>query len=174
MRGEEEEKKKDVYTIRGLDPELYELFSRRARELGINVGRLMNEAMRILLALTEISVETGKILFKKAGEAGEKLAKLTLEVADTDKVKKALESADIIRNIEELRVSRKDLEALDKPIIFANLKKLVFEDDVDEKLIMEKVASIKLVDEVIVPAHVPKLAVARKCSMVKRILSKEE
>ncbi len=62
--------------------------------------------MRILLALTETSIGNREDIVQEKQRLGKKLAKLTLKVADTDKVKKALESADAIKNNEELRVQK--------------------------------------------------------------------
>ncbi len=62
--------------------------------------------MRILLALTETSIGNREDIVQEKQRLGKKLTKLTLKVADTDEVEKALESADAIKNNEELRVQK--------------------------------------------------------------------
>ncbi len=153
---------KKVFTIRGLDPELYERFARTARDLGTSVGELMNEAMRVLLSLIVVGKEFGK--------AGTTLLRAPVEAAKN--VISKVKDFEVISNIGELTVSKNDLEALEKPVLFVNIRRLIFEDDVSWELIDAKIKGVKLVDEVILPKHIPKLSFAKKCSMVKKITIK--
>ncbi len=158
-----EERSKRVFSIRGLDPEVYDRFAKVARELGVSVGELMNEAMRFMLSLVSLGT--------LAGVEGVKL--LMKSLRGIKEVAKSLGNVEVISGLDELEVSKEDLESIDKPVIFMNIKKLVFKEGIDRGLIESKVRGIKLVDEVVVPKSIPKLVVARKCSMVKRIVSSE-
>ena len=168
---EEKEKRKEVFSIRGLDPELYDRFSRKASELRISVGELMNQAMRTMLSIIEVGASAGKLLGESIGRAGATVAKAPLEIMKP-LIKKPVE-AEVITGVTELSVSRRDLEAIKKPVVFTNICKLEFEDDVTLDVFEEKVESIKLVDELVLPKHIPKLLAARKCYMVKRIVYRE-
>ncbi len=152
-----------IYTIRGLDPELYGKFSRIAKEIGKNVGELMNEAMKTLITAVEIGKEVGK--------AGIKATVTTVREA-SEAVKEAA-NVEVISGVEELEVGKEDLEALQKPAIFTGMRRLEFSDNVSWDLINEKVKAIKLVDEVVVPKHIPRILIAKKCSLVKRIRVRE-
>ncbi len=158
-----EEKSKRVFSIRGLDPEIYDRFAKVARELGVSVGELMNEAMRFMLSL----VSVGTV----AGVEGIKL--LMKSLRGVKGIHESLGNVEVISGLDELEVSREDLESIDKPVIFMNIKKLVFKEGIDRELIESKVRGIKLVDEVVVPKSIPKLIVARKCSMVRKLVSSE-
>lgn len=158
-----EEKSKRVFSIRGLDPEIYDRFAKVARELGVSVGELMNEAMRFMLSL----VSVGTV----AGVEGIKL--LMKSLRGVKGIHESLGNVEVISGLDELEVSREDLESIDKPVIFMNIKKLVFKEGIDRGLIESKVRGIKLIDEVVVPKSIPKLIVARKCSMVRKLVSSE-
>jgi len=163
-----EERREKAYTIRGIDPKVYEAFSKMAKDLNTSIGRLLNEAMRMMLALVAVG-----------GDVGAKLGKLSASVLkeSAEMIRSAMPlqgtEAEVITGVKELEVSRADLENVEKPVVFVNLNRLVFSDDVTWDLIEKKVDSIKLVDEVVVPKHIPKLLLARKCSMVGRITVKE-
>ncbi len=170
MVGEEkDEKDKErpyrtrIYTIRGLDPELYEKFSKIAKEIGTNIGALMNEAMKNVIALIEVGKDVGKT----------GLVIATAPIKAAKEASKEIKDFEVISGVSELEVSKDDLEALDKPVVFTNMSKLVFADDVTWEVIERKVRAIKLVDEVVIPKHIPKLQLVKRCSMVKRIVIKE-
>ena len=169
---EGKEEKKKIFTIRGLDPDLYERFTQTAKSLGVSVGELMNEAMKTILTLITIGKEVG-------GKAGKKLGKTAATIISVplDTVKafiEGLKDFEVISSIGELSISRTDLESLEKPVIFANIRKIVFEDDVDWGLVDSKVKGIKLVDEVVLPRNIPKLLFAKKCFMIKKLVTKKE
>ncbi len=161
-----EEKKERAYTIRGIDPNVYENFSKIARDLNVSIGRLLNEAMRLMITLVEVGGGIGARL----GKIGVDMIK---ESANILKSSIPEPKADVITGVKEIEVSRRDLEGLEKPVVFININKLMFSDDVTWELLDKKVESIKLVEEVVVPKHIPKLLLARKCSMVGRISVRE-
>ena len=167
--GQEEEKEKGrTYTIRGLDPELYERFSRTAKELGVTVGDLMNTAMSNLLVTLEASKDVGQRLSDALSRV---LAKL--KEAQTSAVKSVVSAVadfDLITGIDELTVTKADLQAAERPIVFSNIKRLVFAQDVDWETLSSKVRSIKMVNEVVVPKGIPVLQLAKRCQFVRRIV----
>ncbi|ABN69216.1 conserved hypothetical protein [Staphylothermus marinus F1] len=163
---------KKTYTIRGLDPELYKTFSETAKKLGLSVGEFMNEAMRALLTTISFTGEVGQKIGKEASKLLSEFIK-----SSRKSLKEAVESVKntiVISGIEELDISRNDLEDIDKQVVLVNIKKLYISDDVDWKLLDEKIKSIKMVNEISIPNHIPKLLFAKKCFMVKRIIVRSE
>jgi hypothetical protein len=157
-----EEKNKKIYTIRGIDPKTYEAFTKLAKELNINLGKLVSEAMRLTLAITETT-------WKKSIK---KLLELTGNITRGFQEEPSNENLTIVTGIKEMEVTRKDLETVEKPIVFLNMRRLEFADDVTWALLDEKVKQIKLVETLVVPEHIPKLKIAGKCLMVDRIISR--
>ncbi len=158
-----EEDKKKVYTIRGIDPKTYEAFTRLARELNMNLGKLVSEAMRLTLTITEA---TGKKSLRK-------ILELTSGITRGAASREEEDDVEIITGVKELEVTREDLESMEKPIVFLNMRKLEFADDVTWELIDKKVRQIKLVENLVVPKHIPKLKIAGKCLMVERITTRD-
>ncbi len=167
QEGQEGSREK-VYTIRGLDSDLYERFTKTAKELGVTVGDLMNMAMSNLLVTLEASKDSAQKLSNAISKLTEKLKAAQSSAFRT--VISSIADFDLISDIDELTVTRADLESLDKPVVFSNIKRLVFANDVDWNLINSKVRSIKVVNELVVPKGVPVLQLAKKCQLVKRIV----
>ncbi|AFZ71272.1 hypothetical protein Calag_1574 [Caldisphaera lagunensis DSM 15908] len=163
----EEKKQEKTYTIRGLNEDLYESFTKAAKEMGTTVGELMNQAMSQFLVTLEAGKDVGKKISEKASKASSTLVK-----GPFDAFKQLLSyigEFDIVSNITELTVTKQDLENSEKPIVFSNIKKLVFSPDIDINTFNTKVRSIKVVDEVVVPSTLPLIPVAKKCQLVKKI-----
>ncbi len=162
-----EEKREKTYTIRGIDPEVYEAFSRVAKNMNVSIGKLLNEAMKMMISLISVGSDIGI----KLGKLGATVLK-----ESTNIIKSTLPTpdVDVITGIKELEVSRTDLESTEKPVMFLNIDKLIFKDDVDWDLIERKVRGIRLVDELVVPEHIPKLLLAKKCSMVGKIVTRSK
>ena len=158
-----EEDQKKVYTIRGIDPKTYEAFTRLARELNVNLGKLVSEAMRLTLTITEA---TGKKSLKK-------ILELTSSITRGATSGEQGEDVEIITGVKELEVTREDLESMEKPVVFLNMRKLEFADDITWELIDRKVRQIKLVENLVVPKNIPKLKIAGKCLMVERITTRD-
>ncbi|MGC9072289.1 MAG: hypothetical protein ACP5HK_06325 [Acidilobus sp.] len=167
-QGEGEEKGK-VYTIRGLDPEIYERFSKTAKELGVTVGDLMNMAMSNLLVTLEASKDVGQKLSDTLSRLLDRLKAAQSSAVRT--VVSAVADFDLVSDIDELTVTKADLQAADKPIVFSNIKRLVFAADVDWDTLSSKVRSIKVVNELVVPKGIPVLQLAKRCQLVKRIVA---
>jgi len=166
--GQEKEEKGKVYTIRGLDPELYERFSRTAKELGVTVGDLMNMAMSNLLVTLEASKDVGQRVSSVLSRILDKIKEAQAAAMRT--VVGAVADFDLISDIDELTVTKADLQAAERPIVFSNIKRLVFAPDVDWETLNSKVRSIKVVNELVVPKGVPVLQLARKCQLVRKIV----
>lgn len=152
-KGKEE---KTSITIRGVDKDLYNRLSILARETGKTIGELVNESMRLMLSFTDS-------LGKTITSFGESLREGWREARD-----KYLE----ISLLDELVVTRKDLEELDKPVIFKNVKRIVISDDIPYELFEEKVREIIMCKEVIIPRSYPKLKVARRIRLGGKIISR--
>jgi len=152
------EKEKTV-TIRGVDRELYAKALALAKELGKSAGEMINEALRLLLTQTMAAATA----LTKAAHAGRELIEGVKEVAGAEHV---------VSGVGELVVKKADLEAIDKPVVFKGIRRLVFEDDVDYSLFEGKVRSIVMCDEVLVPKAYPKLKVAEKCRMIGKLAEK--
>ena len=156
MSGEEKEK---TVTIRGVDRELYSRALALAREVGKSAGEMINEALRLLLSHTMAAATA----ITRAAEAGREIIQGVKEVAAAEHV---------VSGVGELVVRRADLEAVEKPVVFRGIKRLVFDEDVDYELFNSKVRAIVMCDEVQVPKAYPKLKVAEKCRMVGKLVEK--
>lgn len=160
--GPEGEKK--TVTIRGIDKELYERILVLARETGKTVGEIINEAMRLLLTLGPMAIRaTAKVAESVVSSTKALLGELAEEPKDVVE----------ITGLEVLEISKQDLESIEKPVIFKDIKKLVIGSDVPFELFNSKVKGIVLCGEVLIPKTYPKLLVATKCKLVKRIAYSE-
>lgn len=74
-----------------------------------------------------------------------------------------------IENIKEVNASKKDLESLEKPVIFQNINKLTFSDDVDWPTFRDYVEEIKNVKELNVPNKLTELQILAKSKSVSKI-----
>jgi len=79
------------------------------------------------------------------------------------RAQKPEESEHTISALEELRVSKKDLEDGSIGVNFFEIQKLIFEDDVDIDTFEKFVESIFECDEVDLPGQLPKLRALEKC-----------
>lgn len=76
-----------------------------------------------------------------------------------------------IWNIENLVVSRNDLESIDGAVVICNIENLVFEPDVDWPLIKERVQSIENVERLVIPKGVSKFQMLTRVKNVETIVS---
>jgi hypothetical protein len=155
--GGEEEKK--TVTIRGIDKKLYEMATETARKTGKTVGEVVNESLRLFF------VATGKIT-ELADEAAARIA--GLKESFESGLKESKGEVQVISNVDELAISRAELESLGKRVSFQNIKRLVLED-LTEDDVEKHVHSIINVDELVVPKGVNKLKVLAKCKLVRKI-----
>ncbi len=152
-----------MVAIRGIDRRLYGKLASLAKDSGKTIGEIMNEAMRIFLVTTQKVAETGASIARTLlEETGKGMREGVRE-----------EGVEEIGNLEELEVTRKDLEGVEK-VAFKNIKTLRFSSDIPYEMFEEKVVAIVLCDRVIVPKSFPKLKVARKLRYCKKIEQEEE
>ncbi len=161
MSGEAGRKK--TITIRGIDENLYERLTVLARETGRTIGELINEGMRVLLSIASPLARTTQKAIERVSSVGKVVA---------EGVETGLGEIREISNIDELIISKEDLEDIDQPVVFKNIKKLKFEDNVTYELIEAKVKGIILCDEIIIPKTIPKLKLLSKCKLIRRIIVK--
>jgi len=147
----EEGERRRIVSIRGVDRRLYEEIAVLARETGRTIGEVLNEAMRMFLA------------------ASGRIADISRAFAEG--VKEGSEGAVEIGSLDEIEISRRDLEAVEKPVVLRNIRRVVIADDVPYELFESKVRGVIMVDELVVPRSYPKLLVARKCRYVKKIVT---
>ena len=157
---EEGRGEKTQVTIKGVDKELYERAVQTARELGMTIGELVNRSLKAFLTLTDTAGKAVTSLTQTVTESGRALV---------EGVRQGAQGVKTISNIDELTISKSDLESLDTPVSFRGIKRLVFTDDVTWDLFNSKVASIILCDEVVLPKSVPKLRALEKMRFVKRV-----
>ena len=80
-----------------------------------------------------------------------------------------------IENIdEELIVSKKELESLLKPVIFKNISKLTFTEDVDAPTFIAYVEKMQNIEELKVPDTLTKLLILAKSKHVGKIIKNSE
>jgi len=159
---EEEEKKKKIISIRGLDEKLYKQLLILSKEMGKTVGEVTNEAIKLYLAI----VRGSEIVARRIAKATSELARAFMEGLEKEKVR-------IIRYLDELSISKRDLEESDKPISFISVKKLKFEPDVNAETFTKHVDTIIFCDELLIPKSLPKTIVGSKCRFVKKITTYE-
>jgi len=147
MSSNTESSERKTVTIRGLSVDIYERISRLAREMGVTVGEIVNEALRRYITTLE-----------NVSRAIDNL------VRSGDVV--------VISGVSSLTVTKADLESLDKPVVFRDMDELVFADDVTNDLIKNKVAKIVNVNTVYVPKTVSTLLIASKSELVRKIVPK--
>jgi len=148
---EEKEERKKIISIRGIDTRLYEELGKIARELGKTVGEMINEAITLFITLKE-----------GLGVMGEAITQ------ELEKTKPT-----IIGDIEELKLTAKDLEETKGKIIIKNVKKLELTEDITPQQINEKIRKIIKVDELIIPKTIPKTQILTKAIYIKKITEKQ-
>ena len=152
--GVKDEQKKTV-VIRGVEEDIYRRISEFSKKTNKTVGEIATQAFKLYLALVEIG---GKIASHTIGALkgiGEKIEKAT--------------SMLVVRDLEELELTRRDLEEAGEPVVIIGVKKLTIGGGVDLNTFNEKVREIVDVDSLEIPDALPKLAVLSKCRFVKRI-----
>ncbi len=151
---ESRERSSGIKSIRGIDERLYEELSLMARETGRTVGELVNDAMRLFLSAAGKTSELGRHFIEGYKEAAKG------------------KNYEVVSGFEELEITDADLRNSARPVEFRNIKTVVFKN-VPYDLFKERVARVVLVDTLVIPKDYPKLEVARKCFLVKRIKTLE-
>lgn len=156
---EEKSRKSEVISIRGLDRDLYSRVVALAKELGKTTGELMNEAMRLYLLLTEHS----NTIMKNTSKTISGITKAFME---------GLKSKEVvtIKGLQEVRLSKEDLEKCGKKVMISTVAKVIFEPDIDAETFDKYIDSIISCTEVQVPDKIPKVLVYSKCKLVSRVV----
>ncbi|HDI74632.1 MAG: hypothetical protein DRJ52_04320 [Thermoprotei archaeon] len=145
------EPQKRPISVRGIDRSLYDEALKLAHQTGRTIGEVINEALKLLIAFYEGVSET-----------------VSLE----DKYKPP--NVTEITGIDELTVSKEDLESENRPVLFKNIKRLRFSENVPQDTFSSKVYLIVVCDEVVIPHTLSKLEVAKKCRFVKKLRYEDE
>jgi len=152
------ERRGKVTSIRGIDQTLYSRIVALAREMGKTVGEIMNEAMKFYLAMCELPSEVGKSLNETAKAFMEGLKEgTTIPIAD----------------LEEVHISKSDLEKLKRKVRIHFVNRVVFGNDIDEETFDKYISCISHCNEVVVPTSLPRLLVYSKCKRVSKIVFSE-
>jgi len=151
-----EKEERRVVTIRNIDEELYNKAMSLARSLGKTAGEIVNDALRLLVSSLETGAATAEIIGRSVGERVEEARQKLLSIIS-------------VGDLDELTVTNKDLKEIDKKIMFRNIGRLVFGEDVDPRVFEEKVAGIVYCDTLVIPENLPKLKVLSKARFIKKI-----
>jgi hypothetical protein len=76
-----------------------------------------------------------------------------------------------IWNLENLVVSRNDLESIDGQVVISNIERLTFEPDVDWPLIRDRIQAIENVEMLVIPKGVSKFQMLTRVKNVESITS---
>ncbi|MFW9769222.1 MAG: hypothetical protein ACFFF9_17330 [Candidatus Thorarchaeota archaeon] len=120
-------------TIRGIDSDVYSLFSAEARRRSVPIGELVTQVMRIFLE------ETSEKRFTVEG-------------------------------VDELTITRAELESVGGPIGFNGVKTLTISNDIDWELFDKYVDEIRKSKTVVIPKTLTKLQILTKCKDVDKIV----
>ncbi|HNU35012.1 MAG TPA: hypothetical protein PKJ15_00295 [Methanomassiliicoccales archaeon] len=74
-----------------------------------------------------------------------------------------------IGNLEDIAINRNDLESLDGAVILQNIERLTLEDDLDWKLVNERIRSIENVEMLVLPKGISKFQMLTKARNVEKI-----
>lgn len=122
-------------TIRGIDDEVYALFSAEARKKNIPIGDLVSQVLRIYL---EESTDFGHV----------------------------------IEGIDDLVITKDQLESVGEPISFLGIKSLAIDETVDYELFKKYVDEIRRCKTLTIPKSLTKFQVLTRCKNVSKIVEK--
>ncbi len=151
-------KRKDI-TIRGINSDLYDRAAEVARRTGKTIGDVINESLKLFLDLTEGLRTSLQPIVNGARQAGKVIETSLSSLAPV-----------MITGLNELEVSKEDLEQFGKRVIFSDIKRLYFTDDVDSDTLEKYVAMIRDCEEVRVPKGISKLLVLSKCRDIGKLI----
>jgi len=120
---------------------------------------VINESLKLFLDLTEGLRTSLQPIVNGAKEAGKMLEASMSTLAPV-----------MVAGLDELEISKEDLEQFGKRVIFSDIKKLYFADDVDSETLEKYVAMIRDCDEVRVPKGVSKLLVLSRCRDIGKLV----
>jgi len=155
-----EEREKKTIVVRGVEEETYRRIAELARRMNKTIGEIVNQAFRTYLSIMEVGGRVASQTLEAIRDIGETIR---------GNIARFVEVENVIRDFEELTISKSDLEYATQPLVFMNIGKLVFEDGISKELFKEKVGKIVNCDYVEVPSSIPKMLVASKCRLVKKL-----
>lgn len=135
-------------TIRGVDGGVYDKFSQVVQMAGLTMGeavtKMMGDVMRDFdEVFPDLSAESFRLMVSK------------------DKIS--------VQHHDALSVSRGDLEAADRSVVFQHIRRLTFEGDVTEEAFNTYVRSVQHCGTVRIPSVLPKLQIYAKIAFVDNI-----
>jgi|BEDMetMinimDraft_2_1075160.scaffolds.fasta_scaffold01002_8 hypothetical protein len=149
------EENKKTKTIRGVDQGLYNKILEVARSSGKTVGEIVNQSFKSFLELSN----TAKKTITGAIESGKTFI---------GGVKEGMGNIVLISDIEELTISKQELNEISKPIAIRNVKRLNI-SELSQEEIDKYIQEITNVDEIIVSEKINKIKLFQKCKKIKRI-----
>jgi|GEM_PF-592513 len=144
---DDEKENKDIISIRGVNKDLYQKLSAYAKEAGMNIGEVINNAMAAFLATIEGIRTTSRELIEGIQKG------MNIYIGDID----------------ELKVEARDLEEVENPVILRNIKKLEISEDIDQELFNRKIKRIVNVDELVIHDKLSKFQVLARSFRIKRL-----
>lgn len=129
-----------------------------------------------VLELTDVTIRgiDDEVYSKFAAEAkkgGKAIGELTTEVMRSY-VDRSAPKIYKIQNIDNLTVSKVDLESMDGLVAFTNIDELEFMEDVDWATFKDRVDSIVNVDRIVLPKGLSKFQVLSKSKNIDQVTTK--
>ena len=147
---EEKPKLKNV-TIRGIDSETYDHFSRKIRNLEMNLGEAITKMMNDIILDLDNSLDHLPYLRAKSTFRNYQLERLN------------------ISHYDRLKISRADLEEAKAQVEFSHIDKLTFLPDVTRDIFNSYVRNVSHCGTVRVPSIFPKLVMYAKIQFCDKI-----
>ncbi|OPY33295.1 MAG: hypothetical protein A4E32_00972 [Methanomassiliicoccales archaeon PtaU1.Bin124] len=128
------------------------------------------------LQMTDVTIRgiDDEVYSKFAAEAkknGKAIGELTTEVM-REYVEREIPKPYKICNIDNLPVTKIDLESMDGKVIFQNIDVLEFMEDVDWATVKERVERIENVDRIIIPKGLSKFQILSKAKNIDTVETK--
>ena len=144
----EEDEKKSV-SIKGVKSDVYNRMMKMAKDSGITLGELTNDAYRSFLATVEGAKNVSKSFIEGAGSAMPKT----------------------IENIKKLEITKTDLDEINHKVSIRNVEELTLKD-MDDETFDKFIVSIVGVKKLIIPSKLKKSKVILRSSFVDEIIQK--
>lgn len=129
-----------------------------------------------VIEVTDVTIrgiedETYSEFSAEARRQNKSIGEITTEAMRSylEKLYPAKEKIHTISYVEELRLSKLDLEEFAKPIVLSYIEHLIVEDDVDLDTFERYISRIEYCEHIEVPRHFPKLYTYSKCRHCERV-----
>ncbi len=154
----EEVERKSV-TIRGLRSDLYRKAAEIAKRSGRTIGEIINESLSLFIELTGELISGAEPMISRTALAAKRIG---------ESVSSAIPS--MISDLQELSVSKEDLEGYGRSLIFSNIGRLTLEEGIDEETFKKYVILIRDCQELRIPKGLSKLLVLSRCRGVQNLI----